>query len=192
MTWFLDKEFLESLDLGAYDPARIAASTGVSLDVAAAFVDPRRRYWVRSVPEYGWLAGATGEGKPALLFVGQPRLSADGSQEQLNAVIFDHETCSVTHRAVHVPGEQSWDSVMDAAAQALGFLHVGDCPALAFKHPDLWHYALVPFDWEMHGCIIGKNDDARDMVRDWIERGSYVLHCGNAYYMSADGEVESS
>lgn len=192
MTWFFDKEFLSSFDLSGYNPAQIATHTGVSRELASQFVDPRRRYWVKSVPEYGWLAGANGDGKPTLLFVGQPRLSAEGSQEQLNAVIFDLETCSFTTRAIHVPGELDWDTVQIAAERALGFLHVGNCPAITFKHPDLWHYALVPFDWNMHETVVGKSDENKDILRDWIERGNFVLHCGNAYHMSPNGEVESS
>jgi hypothetical protein len=32
-------------------------------------------------------------------------------------------------------------------------------------------------------------DDDLDAVREWIEDGSFVLHCGNAYYLDAEGEV---
>ena len=64
---------------------------------------------------------------------------------------------------------------------------------LAFKHPELWHYAVVPFPWDLHKEALGLSDEADlDAVREWIEEGSFVLHCGNAYYMDAEGEVTSS
>jgi hypothetical protein len=191
MPWFLDKKFLESLDLGAYDPAVIADNSGVPLDVARAFVDPARRYWVKSSPDYGWLAGASGNGRPCLLFVGEPRL-ASAVEHPLNAVSFDLPAGTVTFDAIPFADELSWDPVLEAAEAAVGFQHVGNCPILAFKHPTIWHYAVVPFPFHLHDDALGKGDGDREQVRAWIEAGSYVLHCGDAYFMSAEGDVESS
>jgi len=197
VTWFLDKAFLEKLDLGAYDAATIARCTGVSPATAQAFVDPKRFYWVKSSPDYGWLAGANRAGKPTLLFVGQPRLSAEGSQEQLNAVCTDHDTRIVTTHAIALDAEADWDTVLDVAEKAIGFEHVGNAPMLAFKHPGLWHYAVVPFPFHLHDAACGDGDadadaDLQAQARDWIESGNFVLHCGNAYFMGAKGDVESS
>ena len=47
MTWFLDKPFLEQLDLRGYDAAAISERLGLARDVVAAFVDPARRYTVQ-------------------------------------------------------------------------------------------------------------------------------------------------
>ena len=191
MTWFLDKQFLATLDLSAYDPAAIARVTGVSVEVATAFVDPRRKYWVKTNPDYGWLTGANGDGKPTLLFVGQPRLSAEGSQAPINAVCTDHQTGVITTHAIALEGELDWDGVLDVAEDTIGFRPMENAPMLPFKHPELWHYAIVPFPFHLHDDVCkGSNDPAT--AREWIERGNFVLHCGNAYDMSAEGDVESS
>lgn len=190
MTWFLDKEFLESLDPKAYDPAILAQHTGVDIEVARQFVDPARRYWVNS-SEYGWLAGANGEGKPTLVFVGAPRL-ASAVEHPINAISFDLPTGAITTTAIPVEGELDWGVALDAAAEAIGFEHVGNCPVLAFKYPGIWHYAVVPFPYHLHDDAMGKDAGSRDELRAWIESGGYVLHSGNAFFMSADGDVEST
>jgi hypothetical protein len=69
---------------------------------------------------------------------------------------------------------------------------VGSATVFAFKHPTLWHYALVPFPFHFHDDAIGASAEDLDAVRSWIEDGSFVLHCGDAYYLDADGEVTSS
>lgn len=195
MTWFFDKEFLLGLDLSAYDPAVIAAATGVALDQASAFVDPGRLYMVQSAPDYGWLAGANADHRPCLLFVGEPRLESE-AEHPLSFVSFDTEWGLVTHAADIDLESSSWDDVLAAAEAEVGFTHVGDCPVRAFVHPQMWHCAVVPFPWHLHSAALGlEEDDEEDQAgsaRAWIEAGGYVLHCGNAYYMSADGEVESS
>jgi hypothetical protein len=193
MTWFLDKEFLEKLDLRAYAPAVIATRLGLERDVVAAFVDPMRRYMVQS-SDYGWLAGANGDDLPTLVFVGAPRLSG-GQQPLLNAVSFDLRTGAVTTRPVPIDDDLAdiEEAVLDTLEEEIGFEHVGNAPVLAFKHPELWHYAVVPFPWDLHKEALGLSDEADlDAVREWIEEGSFVLHCGNAYYMDAEGEVTSS
>jgi hypothetical protein len=48
----------------------------------------------------------------------------------------------------------------------------------------------VPLPFYLHDIVIGADDV--EIARDWIREGSYVLHCGNAYFMSSSGEVESS
>lgn len=191
MTWFLDKQFLESLDLRGYDAAGIAARVGVPPETARAFVDPMRRYTVRSHPEYGWLAGADADLRPTLLFVGSPRV-ASATVYPLNAISFDLETGEVETRAISFEGELDWDSVFDTADAAMGFVHVGSAPVLAFKHPEIWHYAVVPFPFHLHADALAVGAHDVSGVRQWIERGNFVLHCGNAYYMNAEGDVESS
>jgi hypothetical protein len=194
MTWFLDKQFLADLDLRAYDPAAIAARIAMPVDAVRAFLDPARRYMVKSSPDYGWLAGADRNGKPTLLFVGAPRL-ASAVVHPLNAVTFDHATGAVTTAAIPLAGDLEWDAVLAAADRAIGFIHVGDAPVLAFKHPEIWHYAVVPLSFDQHATATGDaapDADDLDLLRDWIDGGNYVLHCGNAYYMSDEGDVESS
>jgi len=191
VTWFLDKQFLEALDLQAYDAAAIAARVGLPREQVAAFVDPGRRYWLKSCPEYGWLVGANTERRPTILFVGTPRLAAE-NLHPLNAVSFDLSTGAVTTRAIAFDDALEWEAILDAAAEEIGFIHVGNAPVLAFKHPQIWHYALVPFPFHLHDEALGRNDGDPAGVRAWIEEGSYVLHCGNAYFMSAEGDVESS
>ncbi|MCY0994752.1 hypothetical protein OV203_46935 [Nannocystis sp. ILAH1] len=106
MTWFLDKQFLEAVDLQAYDAAAIAARVGLPREAVAAFVDPGRRYWLKSCPEYGWLVGANTERKPTILFVGTPRLAADRS-----AGI----TETFAHRAADLAGGcHDWSIVVQA------------------------------------------------------------------------------
>ena len=61
MTWFLDKAFLEKLDLRAYDAPAIAQRLGMDVATVAQFVDPARRYLVQTSEAYGWLAGASGD-----------------------------------------------------------------------------------------------------------------------------------
>jgi hypothetical protein len=190
MTWFLDREFLAKLDLDAYDAAAIAEHVGVPLDVARAFVHPLRRYWVKSYPDYGWLAGASGERLPTLLFVGAPRLSG-GDQHPLNAVSFDPDMGMATH-TIPFEGELDWEPVLEAAKKAIGFIHVGNAPVRTFKHPTLWHYAVVPFPSHLHDDATGVSGEPVDMVRGWILDEKYVLHCGNAYYMGREGDVDSS
>lgn len=66
---------------------------------------------------------------------------------------------------------------------------------LAFVHPELWHYAVVPFGFHHHDLAVGTDpadEDELDLVRGWIEDGSFVVQCGNAYDLDADGEVTSS
>lgn len=44
MMWFMDKELLENLDLGAYDAAAIAKRLDMPVDVLARFVEPARHF----------------------------------------------------------------------------------------------------------------------------------------------------
>lgn len=193
MTWFLDKAFLEKLDLRGYDPAAIAKHLGLPRDLVAAFVDPARRYLVKS-SDYGWFAGKNGDDQPTLVFVGSPRLSGADDDDLLHAVSFDLRTGTVTAQAIACEEEllDDEDAILDVVGEDLGFEHVGSAPVLAFKHPDLWHYAVVPFPFHLHDDAVGASSDDLDAVRAWIEEGSFVLHCGNAYYMSAEGDVTSS
>jgi hypothetical protein len=193
MTWFLDKAFLEKLDLRGYDAAAIAQRLGMDRGVVAAFVDPARRYQVRSSSDYGWLAGVDGDGRPTLVFLGAPRLSG-GAQELLNAVSFDLQTGAVTTRELEWNEEllEEEDDILQALEEEIGFDHIGSATVLAFKHPELWHYALVPFPFHLHDDATGASAEDLDVVRSWIADGSFVLHCGDAYYLDADGEVTSS
>lgn len=194
MTWFLDKAFLEKLDLRGYDAAAIAGRLGLPRDVVAAFVDPARQYTVQSSPEYGWLAGVDEDDRPTLVFLGAPRLSG-GDQALVNAVSFDLQTGAVTTRALPWDEElldEEEDVILEVLEAEIGFAHVGSATVLAFKHPELWHYALVPFPSHLHDDAVGASAEDLDTVREWIEDGSCVLHCGNAYYLDADGEVTSS
>lgn len=197
MTWFLDKKFLEGLDLRAYDAGDIATRVGLPVETVQAFVGPNRLYMVKSCPEYGWLAGADEDGRPTLLFVGSPRIAA-ANEQLLNAVTFDIPGKTFTTRAIDledlVEDEEAldWEGVLAAAEAEIGFVHIGSAPVLAFKHPEIWHYAVVPFPFHLHDDAVGQGDGDVDGVREWIAAGSFVLHCGNAYFMSADGEVESS
>jgi hypothetical protein len=193
MTWFLDKAFLQKLDLRGYDAAAIAERVGVERDVVAAFVDPARRYTVKSSEEYGWLAGEDRDQRPTLVFLGMPRLSGEG-QELLNAVSFDLQTGAVTTRAIECDAEllDSVEAVLDVLGKEIGFTPLESATVLAFKHPELWHYALVPFPFHLHDDAIGGSGEDLDAVRNWIADGSFVLHCGNAYYMDSEGDVTSS
>lgn len=195
MTWFLDRPFLEGLDLRGYDAEAIAARVGLPVAEVRAFVDPGRRYVVRSAPGYGWLVGEDGDGRATLLFFGQPRLSPVMAHP-IHAVCFDLERGTIDVHGLDVQlgeGEALDEFVaLDAAEEAIGFVEDETATVLAFKHPTLWHYALVPFPFDLHDEAVGEGEGEVDGVRDWIATGSYVLHCGNAYYMGADGSVESS
>ena len=77
----------------------------------------------------------------------------------------------------------------------IGFDHVGHANVLAFKYPEIWHYAVVPLPFHFHDIVVGTDDadeDDIELARSRINGGDYVLHCGNAYFMSAEGEVTSS
>jgi hypothetical protein len=191
MTWFLDREFLAGLDLRAYNAATIAVRLGLPVETVRAFVDPTRKYRVESNPEYGWLAGASGSHDPALVFVGSPRLSGD-RQRPLNAVVFNHRTGTAATHAIDLEDELTWENVLGAAEREIGFMHIGDAPVFSFKHPELWHYAVVPFPFDLHDTVTGTDTENLAVARDWVERGNYVLHCGNSYHMGPDGCVESS
>ncbi|WAS96115.1 hypothetical protein [Nannocystis punicea] len=191
MTWFLDKAFLAGLDLHAYDAAAIATRVGAAPDAVAAFVDPRRTLWVQSGPEYGWLAGADRQHRPTLLFVGAPRLDS-ATVQPLNAVTFDRGAMTIETAAIALSGPLEWEGVLAAAAAAIGFIHVGNAPIFPFKHPTIWHYAAVPFPFHLHDDALGRGEGDPELVRRWIERGNYVLHCGDAFYLGEGGEVESS
>lgn len=196
MTWFLDKDFLATLDLRAYDAEAIARRVGLPAKVVAEFVDPGRLYMVESCPERGWIAGANGDGQPTLVFLGEPRLASE-VVEPLNAVSFDIEKREIATRAIPYDGAlDDGESVLATLEDVIGFQHIGDAPVLAFKHPSIWHYAVVPFAFDLHDVATGsaEGDEAErvDEVREWITGGNFVLHCGNAYYMGPDGNVESS
>ncbi len=196
MTWFLDKAFLEKLDLRAYDAPAIAQRLGMDVATVAQFVDPARRYLVQTSEAYGWLAGASGDGLPTLVFVGVPRLSGV-DQAPLNVVV-SHRDGTVTARAIHADAEllDDGEALLDLLSDEIGFLHVGSAPMLAFIHPDLWHYAVVPFPFHLHDDAVGANQDASpedlEAVRDWIDEGSFIVQAGNAYFLDAEGEVTSS
>ncbi|MFN3198682.1 MAG: hypothetical protein ACE366_09755 [Bradymonadia bacterium] len=190
MTWFLDKAFLEGLDLKAYDPEHIASVTKLELETVRAYLDPDRLHMVESNPDYGWLAGANEHGKPCLIFVGSPRFAAQ-NDKPLNFVGFN-PALEMVFRAADIDlANSSWDDVLDVAEREVGFRHIGNCPMKAFIHPQMWHHALVPFPSHIHADLMEGGGDP-DMARDWIESGNYVLHFGNAYYMNSEGEVESS
>lgn len=190
MTWFLDKPFLEGLDLDAYDPDVIALHTGVSREIAAAFVDPDRRYTVKSNPHYGFLAGEA-HGQPALLFIGRPRLES-GPDNCLNIVVFGEDgACDFEQIGIN-PNYFDEEGILGAATAAFGFVHTGLAVVSAFKHPGHWYCALVPFPFHLHDDARGDGDEDTSLARDWIERNNYVLHWGNAYFMSVSGDVESS
>jgi hypothetical protein len=194
MTWMLDKVFLERLDLGAYDAQRIAERVDVPADVVKKFFDPRRQYRVESSLEYGWVAGANGDGHPTLVFVGRPRWSGDG-MSPLNAISFELKTGKVSTTSVDVDDESGLDDeeyVLGMLEDEIGFDHVGHANVLAFKHPAFWHYAVVPLPSHLHDAVLGLDDDSIELARDWIRGDQYVLHCGNAYFMTATGKVDSS
>ena len=87
-------------------------------------------------------------------------------------------------------------ALAELLSDGIGFLHVGSAPMLAFIHPDLWHYAVVPFPFHLHDDAVGANPDASpedlEAVRDWIDEGSFIVQAGNAYFLDAEGEVTSS
>jgi hypothetical protein len=190
MTWFMSRDFLEKLDLRRYDAAAIAKRLEMDVDVVRRFVDPSRRYTVQT-SNYGWIAG-TGNDQPVLVFIGQPRLSG-GDQEPLNAVLFEPDG---TVRTRAIPCDDAIladeEALLDLLYDEIRFRHVGTAVVSAFKHPQLWHYALVPFPWSLHEIAIGEADGELSSVREWIEAGRFVLHCGNDYWLDAEGEVESS
>ena len=194
MIWFMSRDFLEKLDVRRYDAVAIAKRLDMEVDVVRRFVDPLRRYTVQT-SDYGWIAG-TGNDQPALVFIGRPRLSG-GNQDPLNAVLFGPDE-RVRTQAIRCDDSIFGDdeALLDLLYDEIGFRHVGTAVVSAFKHPQLWHYALVPFPWSLHEIAIGESEDrdAEDLsrVRDWIEGGRFVLHCGNDYWLTADGEVESS
>ena len=195
MTWFMSREFLEKLDLRSYDAAAIARRLDMEVDVVRRFVAPLRRYTVQT-SGYGWLAGK-GNDRPALVFTGKPRLSG-GDQDPLNAVLFEPDG-SVRTQAIRCDDSifDDEEALLDLLYDELGFEHVGTAVVSAFKHPQLWHYALVPFPWSLHETALGEREDSDvdddvSTVRNWIEGGRFVLHCGNDYWLNAEGEVESS
>ena len=194
MTWMFDKAFLERLELDAYDAHTIAKRVGVPLEVVDKFFAAQRRYRVQSNLEYGWVAGKDGEDQPTLVFVGRPRFSAE-NVDPLSAISFDLKTGKVTTRSVQVDDEGGLDDseyVLGMLEDELGFVHLGHADVLAFKYPSVWHYAVVPLPFHLHDTIVGTDDADLDVARAWIRRGDYVLHCGNAYFMSSSGAVESS
>lgn len=194
MTWFMSREFLEKLDLRSYDAAAIAKRLDMDVDVVRRFVDPLRRYTVQT-SNYGWVAGV-GNDRPALVFIGQPRLSGS-DQDPLNAVLFEPDG-TVRTQAIRCDDSilEDEEALLDLLYDELGFTHVGTAVVSAFKHPQLWHYALVPFPWSLHEIALGESEDrgadGLATVRNWIEDGGFVLHCGNDYWLDAEGEVESS
>jgi len=198
MTWFLDKEFLEKLDLGGYDAAAIAKRLDMPVDVVARFVDPARRYTVQTNEDYGWAAGKA-YGFPALVFFGKPRLTG-GDQAQINMVVFWPDGSIRFHDLDCLDEElEIGDELLNVLAEDLSFEHTGNAEVRAFKHEEFWHYALVPFPWHLHAIAVGEKDDEEDereddlmSVRSWIEDGNFVLQCGNNFFMGADGDVESS
>ena len=193
----LDKAFLERLDLGAYDAQTVAKRIGVPLDVAKTFFDAKRQFRVQSNLEYGWVAGKNGDGQPTLVFIGRPRLSAE-NEAPLNAISFDLKTGKVSTSSVKVDDEDGLDDpeyVLGMLEDEIGFDHEEHADVLAFKYPEIWHYAVVPLPFHLHDTVLGvddANEDDLELARVWIRRGDYVLHCGNAYFMSSDGVVESS
>ena len=197
--WFMDKPYLEKLDLRAYDAAGIAKRLGMPEDVVARFVDPARRYTVKTNEDYGWAAGKA-YGLPALVFFGKPRLSG-GDQAQINMVVFWPDGSIRLHDLDCLDEElDNGDELLKTLAEDLSFEHTGSAEVRAFKHEELWHYALVPFPWHLHAIAVGekeeddeeeKEDDIQS-VRSWIEDCNFVLQCGNNYFLNADGEVESS
>jgi len=196
----MDKEFLEKLDLGAYDGAAIAKRLDMPVDVVARFVDPARRYTVQTNEDYGWAAGKA-YGFPALVFFGRPRLTGV-VQAQLNMVVFWPDGSIRFHDLDCLEEElEIGDELLNILAEDLSFEHTGSAEVRAFKHEEFWHYALVPFPWHLHAIAVGEKDDEEDedereddlmSVRSWIEDGNFVLQCGNNYFMGADGDVESS
>ena len=194
MTWMLDKAFLERVDLGAYDAEAIAKRLDVPLAVVKRFFDPKRQYRVQSNLGYGWVAGKNGDGQPTLVFVGRPRLSAE-NEDPLNAISFDLKTGKVSTASVKLDDEDGLgdsEYVLGMLEDEIGFEHVEHANVLAFKYPKMWHYAVVPLPFHLHDIVIGADDEDIEIARDWIRDGSYVLHCGNAFFMSSDGGVESS
>jgi len=194
MTWMFDKEFLDRLDLAAYDTHAIAKRLDLSLDVVKKFFDPKRQYRVESNLTYGWVAGTNGDGQPTLVFVGRPRLAAE-NEAPLCAISFDLKTGKLATASVMVDDEDGLDDeeyVLGMLEDELGFEHVGHTNVLAFKYPKIWHYAVVPLPFHLHDTVVGVEDDDLELAQDWIRSENYVLHCGNAYFMSAAGEVESS
>lgn len=191
--WMFEKDMLESFDLSSYDAARIAERTGVTLEQARAAIDPNRLYWICS-SDYGFLAGADGEGRPCLVFVGQPRIASE-TENALDFVSYDRAKGSFLTSSVDMDLEAfSWDDVFELAEEVVGFKHVGRCPVRAFVYPGIWHYAVVPFAWHHHEFLLGDEEDPElaESLKKWIESECYVVQCGNSYFMNRDGEVESS
>ena len=128
MTWFLDKEMLESFDLTAYDAERIARRIGLPLEQVRAFIDPRRMYWVNSNSDYGFLAGADAERRPCLMFVGHAR-SEPRAPGDLNFISFDFASDERIIASAEIDlAESSWDDILTVAENTVGFEHVGNCP----------------------------------------------------------------
>jgi hypothetical protein len=195
MTWFLDREFLEKLDLTAYDPASIARHTRVSEEVAAAFVSTERLYTVESCKYYGFWAGCLDDGRSSLLFL-DPTV--------LHAVYFNEMGQAVGGKGVELTqafGDEIPEDIkhqpelLELAQHVFGF-HEETARIRAFIHPHISLCAIVPFPWHFHEVVLGLNEDVDEddieLARSWIQDGNFVLHWGNAYYMSAEGDVESS
>lgn len=191
----LDKQFLERLDLRGYDAPAIAKRIGLPLDAAERFFARQRTYRVRSNLDYGWVAGTNGDGQPTLVFVGRPRLSSE-NEHPLNAISFDLGTGQISTASVPVDDEDGLGDetyILGMLEDEIGFNHVEEASVLAFIYPGMWHYAVVPLPFHLHDAALGVGDaDDLEVVRAWICRGDYVLHCGNAYFMNAGGAVESS
>jgi hypothetical protein len=199
MTWFLDLAFLKKLQAGegtpaCYEPGHVARTVDVDVAIAAAFFAADRSYALVSEPDYGFYTG-TIESRTVLACFGTPRSSEpEPDGVALELVYFDE-------RGVFAGAERMAAPSGDDQQELLEELGFEDHPiqVRSFIHPTVELLALVPLPFHFHELL--EQPDAIDpderveltaQLRQWIADGCAVFHWGNAYFISREGDVESS
>lgn len=206
MMWFLDRDFLATLRAAGgapdcYQPTHVAAIVGVDEATAQAFFAADRRYALHSVADYGYFTGTLGS-RTALVCVGAPSSAtseAGGDTPEPKSVVlevvhFDERGASVGGERITVPDGESLDGVLED----LGF-EEHPIRVQRFIHPAVELLALVPLPFHLHELLEDpeaiepdEGVELAEELRRWITDGCAVFHWGNAYFVSRDGDVESS